>query len=57
MNGAFVAGIVLTVVGLAGYLAGLATPYPGRAFSVAAIMIGVTLAAIGTANGRAGDGP
>ncbi|SEW12832.1 hypothetical protein [Halobacterium jilantaiense] len=51
MNRIRAAGVVLTIGGVAGYLAGLATPYPGRAFSVTAVMVGVTLAAIGTDGG------
>lgn len=52
MNRTRAAGLALTVGGVAGYLAGLATPYPGRAFSLTAVMVGITLAAIGTG----GDG-
>jgi hypothetical protein len=40
------AGIALTLAGLAGYAYGTTTPYPGRAFSVTAVMVGVTLVAI-----------
>ena len=40
-------GVVVTAVGVAGYLAGIATPYPGRAFSVTAVVVGITLASIG----------
>jgi hypothetical protein len=39
-------GVALTVIGLACYAAGVALAYPGRSFSVTAVMIGVTLAAI-----------
>lgn len=55
MDSAFGAGIVLTVAGVVGYAVGTAVAYPGRAFTVAAVMIGLALAAVGTANGR-GDG-
>jgi hypothetical protein len=48
MDGAFAAGLVATLAGAVGYAAGMATPYPGRAFSVTALMIGITLLAIGT---------
>lgn len=41
------AGVVLTLGGLAGYALGTATAYPGRAFSVTAVMLGVTLYAVG----------
>ncbi|WP_164471527.1 hypothetical protein [Halosimplex salinum] len=47
MNATFVTGIGLTVLGLLGYVVGVGTEYPGRAFSVTAVMVGVTLAAIG----------
>lgn len=47
MNTASVAGSVLTAAGLAGYAIGVVEPYPGRAFSVTGVMIGVTLLAIG----------
>jgi hypothetical protein len=49
------AGVALTGAGVAGYLAGLATPYPGRAFSVTAVTVGITLASIGD-SGRSDDG-
>lgn len=47
MNTAFAAGGVLTVAGLAGYVVGLTVAYPGRAFSVTSVMVGVTLLAVG----------
>lgn len=40
-------GVGLTALALAGYVAGLWFAYPGRAFSIAVLMVGVTLAAIG----------
>jgi hypothetical protein len=43
-----VAGVAATVVGVAGYVAGVATPYPGRAFSVTAVIVGITLLSITT---------
>lgn len=52
MNTARTGGAVLTVAGVAGYLAGLAAPYPGRAFSVTGVMVGITLLAIGSAGGE-----
>lgn len=42
-------GAVVTAGGTAGYLAGILAPYPGRAFSVTALMVGVTLLAVGNA--------
>lgn len=40
------AGLAATALGVAGYVAGVATPYPGRAFSVTAVIVGVTLLSI-----------
>ena len=51
MNRTFLVGLVTVTVGLAGYVAGIVTDYPGRALSVTAVMIGVTLVAIGRADG------
>lgn len=53
MNTTLAGGIVLTAMGGIGYAVGIATAYPGRAFSVTAVMIGITLVAIGRAAGRA----
>ncbi|WP_435178695.1 hypothetical protein [Halorussus sp. AFM4] len=47
MNPSLAAGAALTVAGVVGYLVGVVEPYPGRAFSVTAVMVGVTLLAIG----------
>lgn len=52
MNLTLAVGLTLTVAGAFGYAVGITTPYPGRAFSVTAIMIGITLVAIGRASGR-----
>jgi len=40
-------GGVATVLGLVGYVAGVLAPYPGRAFSVALGMVGLTLVGVG----------
>lgn len=48
MNAVLGAGLSLTALGLLGYLAGILAPYPGRAFSVTAVMVGITLALVGT---------
>ncbi|WP_251343004.1 hypothetical protein [Haloplanus halophilus] len=47
MDRTFPAGAVLSVAGICGYLTGVVVAYPGRAFSLTAIMVGITLAAIG----------
>lgn len=46
MNRVFAAGIILSVLGLAGYVFATVTAYPGRAFTVTGVMIGITLVAI-----------
>lgn len=51
MNRTLLAGLVVVTIGLAGYLAGIAVAYPGRALSVTAVMIGATLVAVGRADG------
>jgi hypothetical protein len=40
-------GGALFALGLAGYVAGVFVTYPGRAFSVTAVMAGLTLAVVG----------
>jgi hypothetical protein len=47
MNGTLAAGIVLTVGGVVGYVVGVLAPYPGRGFSVAGVMVGLTLVSVG----------
>lgn len=43
MNRLHVGGIGLASLGLIGYGIGVAQAYPGRAFSIAAVMLGLTL--------------
>jgi hypothetical protein len=54
MNAQLALGLGLTALGLLGYVVGIETAYPGRSFAVMAVMVGVTLAAIGrsTATGE-----
>ncbi|WP_169302382.1 hypothetical protein [Halorientalis salina] len=47
MNRELVAGSALLTVGVAGYALGTARPFPGRAFSITAVMIGLLLVSIG----------
>ncbi|MFC6757592.1 MULTISPECIES: hypothetical protein [Haloarcula] len=47
MNVLSVLGLALTVGGVVGYIAGTTVAYPGRAFSLTAVMTGVTLLAVG----------
>lgn len=55
MNRVLALGAVLAIGGLAGYVAGVAVAYPGRSLSVTAVVVGITLLAIGNAVG--GGGP
>ena len=47
MNREFAAGVALTAAGLLGYAAGTQVAYPGRALSVTAVMVGITLLSVG----------
>jgi len=49
MNRLSVGGVVLTLVGIAGYAVGTSVAYPGRSVSVTAVMVGLTMAAVGHA--------
>jgi hypothetical protein len=40
------AGVALTTAGTVGYVLGVLTPYPGRAFSLTGVFVGVTLLAV-----------
>ena len=51
MNRSLALGGALTAAGVVGYAAGIATQYPGRAFSVTAVMVGLTLLVVGRAGG------
>ncbi len=53
MDRTFLVGAGLTGVGVCGYALETIVAYPGRAFSLTAVMIGITLVAIG---GRRGTG-
>lgn len=46
MNTVSALGILLTIVGAAGYLTGVAVAYPGREFSLTALMFGVAVIAV-----------
>lgn len=52
MNRTFVAGVVLTLASLAGYVAGVVAPYPGRAFTLSGLMVGITLLAVSAGDGE-----
>ena len=40
-------GAFLFITGIVGYAIGVVTVYPGRAFSVAGVMVGITLFSVG----------
>lgn len=48
------AGVGLFVAGIVGYVAGVYVAYPGRAFSVTAVMVGISIAAIAHRTTRGG---
>lgn len=54
MNRLVAIGLALVVVGLLGYALGTMIPYAGRAFSVTAVMVGVTLVAVRGVGGEGG---
>lgn len=46
MNRPLALGVTLTLLAVAGYVVGVETAYPGRGFSLTAVMVGITLAII-----------
>lgn len=46
MNRGTLTGLGLSILGFAGYVAGISVEYPGRAFSITAIVSGIALALI-----------
>jgi hypothetical protein len=52
MNTTAVAGATLAGVGVVGYVVGVLAPYPGRAFSLTGVMVGLTLLAVGAGGQR-----
>jgi len=54
MNVALALGLVLTLAGLVAYVVGILTPYPARSLSVTAVIVGITLAAVGRSDSRGG---
>ena len=56
MNTVSGVGVALAVAGVVGYAAGVLAPYPGREFSLTALMVGVTVLAVGRSDTAEGDG-
>lgn len=55
MNRLVAAGVGLLVLGLVGYAVGVVADYPARGFSVTAVMVGITLLAIRSADAAVGE--
>jgi len=55
MQRTFGAGLLLIALGVLGYVWGVFAPYPGRAFAVTAVMVGITLVAISDGRLYGGD--
>ncbi|MFB6138586.1 MAG: hypothetical protein ABEJ42_09690 [Halobacteriaceae archaeon] len=51
MNRVSVTGAALLGAGFLGYAVGVEAAYPGRAFSVTAVMVGVAVLALGAGGG------
>jgi hypothetical protein len=51
MNRTLSFGVALTALGVVGYGLGIAVAYPGRSFSVTAVMVGIALLAVGYGDG------
>jgi hypothetical protein len=55
MNAVSLVGATLSVGGVAAYLVGVAVAYPGRSFSLTAVMVGVTMVAVGRSKPAEGE--
>ena len=55
MDRGSLAGGGLLVAGLLGYAVGVYVPYPGRAFSLTAVMVGIGLVLLGGAPAGGGE--
>lgn len=51
MNRTFAAGVALTAASVLGYLVGVLAAYPGRAFALSGIMVGITVVAVSVGEG------
>jgi hypothetical protein len=47
MNGTLVVGLSLTVLSGVGYAVGVVAAYPGRAFTLTGLMVGLALLSVG----------
>lgn len=54
MNRRTLGGLCLFVVGVVGYVVGVYVSYPGRAFTPAAVMVGIALLATGRTSAGGG---
>ncbi|WP_162832768.1 hypothetical protein [Haloferax prahovense] len=55
MDRSTIAGTTLILVGVLGYVAGIYVAYPGRAFSITVLMVGIALVAIAQQSATRGD--
>lgn len=56
-NVPLVGGAGLLVLGTLGYAVGVVAAYPGRAFAVTGVMVGIALLAIGSGRAAGGERP
>ena len=55
MNRLLVAGGAFLALGIVGYAVGVVVPYAGRSFSVTAVMVGLSLIAVRTADAEVSE--
>lgn len=55
MNRVRLAGFGVATLGVVGYVVGTAVAYAGRAFSLTAVMVGITLVAIARSSATGGE--
>lgn len=51
MNRTFAAGVALTAASVLGYVVGVLAAYPGRAFALSGLMVGITVVAVSAGEG------
>ena len=54
-NASLLGGVVLVVFGTIGYVVGVVAAYPGRSLSIAGVMVGISLLAVGGGRAAGGD--
>ena len=56
-NAPLIVGAALVVLGTVGYVAGVVTPYPARSLTLAGVMVGIALLAVGSGRTAGSDRP